>query len=74
MGVTPGQVVRVDLIEKNREERQEYKLREKMIEKKHRALYKSMMKGRAERMRDVRALKRKRKLLDQQKSTEVQVS
>ena len=70
MGVAPGKVVKIDPVEKRREERQEYKLREKMIEKKHRALYKSMMKGRAERMRDVRVLKRKRKIIEQ-KQTEV---
>ncbi|PNF29713.1 hypothetical protein B7P43_G12566, partial [Cryptotermes secundus] len=49
MSVSMGVVAREDPAEKKRQERQEYKLREKMIKKKHRNLYRSMMKGRAER-------------------------
>ncbi|KDR21903.1 Pescadillo-like protein, partial [Zootermopsis nevadensis] len=46
MSVSMGIVAREDPTEKRHQERQEHKLREKMIKKKHRNLYRSMMKGR----------------------------
>lgn len=49
-----------DPVEKKKDEYQEYKLREKMISRRHRNLYRSMMKGRAERTRDKKLLIRKR--------------
>lgn len=67
MCVKPGRVQSADPIEEMKKEREEYKLREKMVHKKHRALYKSMMKGRALRARDVKVLEKKRALIDQKK-------
>lgn len=62
MAVTPGKLEKPDPVAISQEERQEKKLREKMVEKKHRALYRSMMKGRSERSRDLKVLMRKRML------------
>lgn len=50
--------------EKARLEKQEYRLREKMIKKKHRKLYKSMMKGREERAKEIWLLRKKRRIHD----------
>lgn len=66
MSVSMGVVAREDPAEKKRQERQEYKLREKMIKKKHRNLYRSMMKGRAERGKEAWLLGKKRRLHDEQ--------
>lgn len=66
MSVSMGVVAREDPAEKKRQERQEYKLREKMIKKKHRNLYRSMMKGRAERGKEAWLLQKKRRLHDEQ--------
>ncbi|KAJ4432693.1 hypothetical protein ANN_21316 [Periplaneta americana] len=66
MAVTTGVVAQEDPVEKKRQERQEYKLREKMIKKKHRNLYKSMMKGRAERGKEAWLLEKKRKRIDEE--------
>jgi len=46
------------------EEKQEYRLREKMIKRKHRNLYKSMMKGRRERAKEIWLLRKKRRIHD----------
>ncbi|XP_043258369.1 pescadillo homolog [Colletes gigas] len=64
MKVKSGQVTKEDPWEKNRQERQEYRLRERMIKKKHRNLYRSMMKGREERTKEMRLLRKKRRLHD----------
>ncbi|XP_054007073.1 pescadillo homolog [Hylaeus anthracinus] len=64
MKVKSGAVTKEDPWEKNRQERQEYRLRERMIKKKHRNLYRSMMKGREERAKEVRLLRKKRRLHD----------
>jgi pescadillo protein len=64
-----GTVAREDPSEKKRQERQEYKLREKMIKKKHRNLYRSMMKGKAERAKEAWLLAKKRRLHDEQEKT-----
>lgn len=66
MSVSMGLVAREDPTEKKRQERQEHKLREKMIKKKHRNLYRSMMKGRAERGKEAWLLGKKRRLYDEQ--------
>lgn len=60
MNVSTGTIVKEDPMEKKNDEYQEYKLREKMISRRHRNLYRSMMKGRAERTRDKKLLIRKR--------------
>uniref|UniRef100_A0A0K8TCD2 Pescadillo homolog n=1 Tax=Lygus hesperus TaxID=30085 RepID=A0A0K8TCD2_LYGHE len=67
MIVTPGRIEEADPLEEKKKEREEYKLREKMVHKKHKALYKSMMKGRALRAKDVKVLKKKRQLIEQKK-------
>lgn len=66
MSVSMGIVAREDPTEKRHQERQEHKLREKMIKKKHRNLYRSMMKGRAERGKEAWLLGKKRRLHDEQ--------
>ena len=67
MSVAPGKPLKPDLVAIKEDEKQELKLREKMVEKKHRALYKSMMRGRAERMRDKNVLTKKRLLIEKAK-------
>ena len=62
MKTKAGQVVKEIPWEKNRQERQEYRLREKMIKKKHRKLYKSMMKGREDRAKEIWLLRKKRRI------------
>lgn len=74
MAVLPGKLEKPDPAILSQEEIQEKKLREKMVEKKHRALYRSMMKGRAERNRDLKVLMRKRMLIENQKKTAVSAS
>lgn len=64
MKVKTGEVTREDPQEKRRQERQEYRLRERMIKKKHRNLYKSMMEGRKERAKEIWLLRKKRRLHD----------
>lgn len=64
MKVQLGEVTKANSWEKARLEKQEYRLREKMIKKKHRKLYKSMMKGREERAKDIWLLRKKRRIHD----------
>lgn len=64
MQVKLGETMNVDPWEKARQEKQEYRLREKMIKKKHRKLYKSMMKGREERAKEIWLLRKKRRIHD----------
>jgi len=68
MIVSTGKLEKDDPVEKRREEYQEYKLREKMINKKHRKLYFSMMKGRKERKKDKKILMKKKRMLDENKT------
>ncbi|XP_046687521.1 LOW QUALITY PROTEIN: pescadillo homolog [Homalodisca vitripennis] len=67
MMVSSGKVEKEDPAEQRREEYQEFKLREKMINKKHRRLYQSMMKGRRDRIRDKKILMKKRRIIDEKK-------
>lgn len=70
MKVKSGEVTKdEDPSEKGRQERQEYKLREKMIKKKHRNLYKSMMKGRQERSKEIWLLRKKRRIHEDNEKT-----
>ncbi|XP_043273790.1 pescadillo homolog [Venturia canescens] len=62
MKVKSGEIYKSDPWEKNRQEKQEYRLREKMVKKKHRNLYKSMMKGREDRAKEIWLLRKKRRL------------
>ncbi|XP_046980998.1 pescadillo homolog [Schistocerca americana] len=64
MSVTAGTVSVEDPMEKVRQNRQEYRLREKMIAKKHRKLYRSMMEGRTERAKEVWLLRKKRQRIE----------
>lgn len=50
--------------EQNRVEKQEYRLREKMMKKKHRNLYKSMMQGKEDRAKEIWLLRKKRRIHD----------
>ncbi|XP_078045289.1 pescadillo homolog isoform X2 [Augochlora pura] len=62
MKVKAGTVTKENPWERNRQERQEYRLRERMIKKRHRNLYRSMMKGREERSKEIWLLRKKRRL------------
>ncbi|XP_071566981.1 pescadillo homolog [Temnothorax nylanderi] len=64
MKVQTGEITKEIPWEKARLEKQEYRLREKMIKKKHRKLYKSMMKGREERAKQIWLLRKKRRIHD----------
>ena len=64
MKVKTGEVTKEDPWEKKRLEKQEYRLRERMIKKKHRKLYRSMMEGRKERAKQIWLLCKKRRLHD----------
>jgi len=64
MKVQTGEIIKENSWEKDRLEKQEYRLREKMIKKKHRKLYKSMMKGRQERAKEIWLLRKKRRIHD----------
>nr|CAD7405328.1 unnamed protein product [Timema poppensis] len=66
MAVTVGTLVQEDPREKTRLEKQEYRLREKMIPKKHRRLYKSMMAGRMKRNKEAWLLGKKRKRYEEE--------
>ncbi|XP_066141344.1 pescadillo homolog [Euwallacea fornicatus] len=68
LSVTSGEVYKEVPWEKNRQERQEYRLREKMVKKKHKKLYKSMMEGRNERAKEIWLLRKKRRLHDEKKA------
>merc|ERR1719481_832991 len=62
MGVREGVMDKLDDDhEKKMQEDEEYRLRVMMIKKKHRGLYKSMMKNRRRRMNEAKNLERKRK-------------
>lgn len=64
MKVQTGEVIKENPWRKAQLEKQEYRLREKMIKKKHRKLYKSMMKGREERAKAIWLLRKKRRIHD----------
>lgn len=64
MKVKSGEIMKENPWEKSRQEKQEYRLREKMIKKKHRKLYKSMMKGREDRAKAIWLLRKKRRIHD----------
>lgn len=62
MKVKSGEILKQDPYEKERQAKHEYKLREKMIQKKHRKLYRSMMAGRQDRAKAIWLLRKKRKI------------
>ncbi|KYN12621.1 PREDICTED: pescadillo homolog [Trachymyrmex cornetzi] len=64
MKVQTGEILKENPWEKARLEKQEYRLREKMIKKKHRKLYQSMMKGREGRAKEIWLLRKKRRIHD----------
>ncbi|KAJ8967583.1 hypothetical protein NQ314_002768 [Rhamnusium bicolor] len=70
LSVSTGEVYKEVPWEKNRQEQQEYRLREKMIKKKHRKLYKSMMEGKKDRAKEIWLLRKKRRLHDEKQAEE----
>ncbi|XP_012152384.2 pescadillo homolog [Megachile rotundata] len=64
MKVKTGEVTKEDPWERQRQERQEYRLRERMVKKKHKNLYRSMMKGREQRAKEIWLLRKKRRIHD----------
>lgn len=66
MSVEAGKAEKIDLDELSKDmEDEEYKLRVMMIKKKHRGLYKSMMKGRKRRTNEAKGMEKKRKEHDE---------
>jgi pescadillo protein len=65
MKVKSGEIAKEDPWEKSRQERQEYRLREKLVKNKHRKLYKSMIKGREDRAKAIWLLRKKRRIHDE---------
>ncbi|XP_018579912.1 pescadillo homolog [Anoplophora glabripennis] len=70
LSVSKGEIYKEVPWEKNRQEKQEYRLREKMIKNKHKKLYKSMMAGRKERAKEIWLLRKKRRLHDEKQTDE----
>merc|ERR1712080_105905 len=71
MSVEAGKAEKIDLesLAKTTDE-EEYRLRVMMIKKKHRGLYKSMMKGRKRRMDEAKGMEKKRKEHDENEKKE----
>ncbi|KAK5644361.1 hypothetical protein RI129_005661 [Pyrocoelia pectoralis] len=65
LSVKTGEVEKEDPWKKHKLEKQEYRLREKMVKNKHRRLYKSMMEGKKKRSKEVWLLKKKRRLIEE---------
>ncbi|CAG9767164.1 unnamed protein product [Ceutorhynchus assimilis] len=70
LSVTKGEVYKEVPWEKSRQEKQEYRLREKMVKKKHKKLYKSMMEGKEKRAKEIWLLRKKRRLHDEKQAGE----
>ncbi|XP_032676556.1 pescadillo homolog [Odontomachus brunneus] len=70
MKVKVGEVTKKNQWEEVQRQKQEYRLREKMIKNKHRNLYRSMMKGREERRKAIWLLRKKRRIYDTDKKEE----
>lgn len=70
LDVKTGEIYKEVPWEKNRQEKQEYRLREKMVKGKYRKLYKSMMEGRKNRAKEAWLLKKKRRLIDEKEVQE----
>jgi pescadillo len=66
MAVSAGEVSKGNPRQKELDEAAQLRLRERMIARKHRKLYRSMMKGRRKREQEVNILKKKRKVLDEE--------
>lgn len=64
MAVTTGVTFKENPYQKQIEDKQAFRLREKLVRKKHRNLYKSMKAGREARKKDIWLLNKKRKLHD----------
>lgn len=68
--MTTGEVYKEVPWEKDRQDRQAFKLREKLVKNKHKKLYKSMMEGRKERAKEIWLLRKKRRLHDEKQVEE----
>lgn len=64
MAVTTGVPFKENPYQKQIEDKQAFRLREKLVRKKHRNLYKSMKAGREVRRKEIWLLNKKRKLHD----------
>ncbi|XP_014483595.1 PREDICTED: pescadillo homolog [Dinoponera quadriceps] len=74
MMVKVGEITKENPWEEAQRQKQEYRLREKMIKKKHRNLYRSMMKSREERRKAVWLLRKKRRIHDDNKKRETKAA
>ncbi|XP_076250001.1 pescadillo homolog [Rhynchophorus ferrugineus] len=70
LSVTTGEVYKEVPWKKDQQERQAFKLREKLVKNKHKKLYKSMMEGRKERAKEIWLLRKKRRLHDEKQAEE----
>ncbi|KAL7294285.1 hypothetical protein TKK_0012300 [Trichogramma kaykai] len=70
MKVKSGEVIKEDPYEKKRLERQEYRLREKLVPNKHRKVYKAMMKSREDKAKAIWLLRKKRRINDKEKQSQ----
>lgn len=65
MAVTTGVPFKEHPYQKEIEDKQAFRLREKLVRKKHRNLYKSMKAGQEQRKKDIWLLRKKRRLHDE---------
>ncbi|XP_059482472.1 pescadillo homolog [Neocloeon triangulifer] len=70
MAVIAGEVTKENPRQKQIDEAAQLRLRERMIARKHRKLYRSMMKGRRKREQEVNLLKKKRKVIEEESKKE----
>ena len=70
MKVKPGEMHRVNKYAERKDFKQMHQLREKMIRKKYRNLYKSMKRARIGRQKEIKLLKYKRRLQERKTAQE----
>ncbi|XP_046964661.1 pescadillo homolog [Vanessa cardui] len=73
MAVTTGVTYKENPYQKEIEDKQAFRLREKLVRKKHRNLYKSMKAGQEKRKKDIWLLRKKRRLHDEKVKEEKKV-
>lgn len=70
MAVSTGKTHKEHPYQKEIEDKQAFKLREKLVRKKHRNLYKSMKAGQEKRKKEIWLLRKKRRLHDEKVTQE----
>ncbi|XP_018335800.1 pescadillo homolog [Agrilus planipennis] len=67
LSVAPGTIYKEEPWMQKKQERQEYKLREKMIKKKHRKIYRAMIRNKKDKAKESWLLRKKRRIIDESK-------